>query len=106
MSTTNDEHLDWKPRTSNGQRLSQSPTDWSAFSVGDQIGVFLGNCWRKGVIRDLLPDCAMVKAKPLGSQTATLMRVYDARNICPARDLSRPERDTSTPLLAQEGLNG
>lgn len=88
-----DEHLNWVPRTPSWKRLAADPMDWSAFSVGDQVGVFVGNCWRKGSIRAIYTDCVSVKAKHLGEQSSSIFNVYDARNICPARDLSRPEKE-------------
>ena len=97
----NDEHLDWKPRIPSHKRLAADPADWSAYGLGDQIGVFVGNCWRKGSIIELHGAFATVKAKRLGSSQSTEFNVHDARNVCPVRDLTRPERDHSTPLLEE-----
>lgn len=98
-----DEHLDWKPRAAAQQRLTADPLDWSAFSVGDQVGVFVGNCWRKGVVLSLHSHCIQVRAKRLSSTTASIFSVYDARNVCQAADLSRASK-TDDPLAQQHAL--
>jgi hypothetical protein len=94
-----DKHLDWKPRTEAWKRLAADPSNWSAYSPGDDIGVYLGNCWRKGVFIAQVTDGAIVEAARLGTRAVSQFSVHDARNICAARDLTRTEKEEEPSLF-------
>lgn len=76
-----------RPRISSAKRMDANPTDWSAFEVGDNVGVFLGNCWRKALIVEIFDDYAVVEGKHLASTQTSRFNVYDARNIVQAAEL-------------------
>lgn len=67
--------------------MSADPTDWSGYSVGDNVGVFLGNCWRKALIVEICQDFILVKGKRLRNTQASHFSVYDARNVVHAAEL-------------------
>lgn len=67
--------------------MAASPTEWNSFKVGDSVGVFLGNCWRKAIIVEMLSDCVVVVGKHLGSTQKSTFNVYDSRNIVHAIEL-------------------
>ena len=94
-----DKHLDWKPLTEAWKRLATDPSDWSTYSPGDDIGVYLGNCWRKGVFIAHTPNGAIVEAARPSTRAVSQFTVYDARNICAARDLTRQEKDEAPSLF-------
>ena len=60
----------------------------------------------KGAIIEPHGSFASVKAKRLGTTQATEFNVHDARNVCPVRDLTRPERDHSTLCLMEAVSDG
>lgn len=67
--------------------MAASPMQFDAFKVGDSVGVFLGNCWRKALIVEMLSDCVIVEGKHLGSSQKSTFNVYDSRNIVHATEL-------------------
>lgn len=79
--------IDWRPRIAANKRLAELPDYWKTFKVDDQVGIYLGNCWRKGTIKEIFPDYAVVAAKRLGSSQVTTFNVYDSRNVCHVREL-------------------
>ena len=76
-----------RPRISSAKRMASSPTEWNTFKIGDPVGVFLGNCWRKAIIVEMLSDCVTVVGKHLGSTQKSTFNVYDSRNIVHATEL-------------------
>ena len=80
-------HSSLRPRISSSVRMSADPADWSRYNVGDSVGVFLGNCWRKALIVELFQDSIVVEGKHLGSTQASHFSVHDARNVVHAREL-------------------
>lgn len=83
----NAQYLNLRPRMSSLIRMSANPVDWSGYNVGDSVGVFLGNCWRKALIVELHRDSILVESKHLGITQASQFKVYDARNIVHSREL-------------------
>ncbi len=67
--------------------MAADPSDWSGFNVGDPIGVFHGNCWRKALILKMADDHAVIEGKHLGTTQTSTFNVYDARNIVHAAEL-------------------
>lgn len=76
-----------RPRISSAKRMAADPSDWSGFKVGDAIGVFLGNCWRKALILEMANDHVVIEGKHLGTTQVSTFNVYDARNIVHAAEL-------------------
>jgi hypothetical protein len=87
-----------RPKGKSFNRLNASATDWSQFAVGDLVGVFLGNCWRKGEILLINEDFAIIKAKRLGINQPSQFNVYDSRNVVHAVDLTVTNEDQTLPL--------